>query len=128
MVNEPAGTTTISGQLTHSLKLSFGLRVRSSSGVSGCTPFSGKNCRGSGAGGDCACSIMGPGLGFGRSWRGFADALPAETASAAIVSAARIFDLAGIADPSGGRLYVGWSSADRRMDCSGLAQGFTFSD
>jgi hypothetical protein len=33
MVKVPAGTTTISGQLSHSLKLSFGLSARSPSGT-----------------------------------------------------------------------------------------------
>ena len=33
MVNEPAGTTTISGQLAHSLKLSFGRSARSCEAV-----------------------------------------------------------------------------------------------
>src|SRR5215467_7996013 len=35
MVNEPAGTTTISGHLSHSLKTSLGLRPHSSPAVSG---------------------------------------------------------------------------------------------
>jgi hypothetical protein len=33
IVNEPAGTTTISGQFSHSRKLFFGLRPRSWAGV-----------------------------------------------------------------------------------------------
>src|SRR5262249_62018253 len=35
MMNEPAGTTTISGHLSHSLKTSLGLRPHSSPAVSG---------------------------------------------------------------------------------------------
>ena len=35
MVNVPAGTTTISGHLSHSLKLSFGFNARSSAADSG---------------------------------------------------------------------------------------------
>jgi len=35
MMNEPFGTTTISGQASHSLKLSFGFKTCSRSGVSG---------------------------------------------------------------------------------------------
>ena len=35
MTNEPAGTTTISGHLSHSLKTSFGLSPHSSPVVSG---------------------------------------------------------------------------------------------
>ena len=37
MVNQPAGATTISGQVSHSLKVSFGLSARSCSGDSGAT-------------------------------------------------------------------------------------------
>ena len=51
MMKEPFGTTTISGQASHSLKLSFGFSDCSISGVSGCTPFTAKNCRGGDAGG-----------------------------------------------------------------------------
>jgi hypothetical protein len=38
MMNEPAGTTTIAGQLSHSLKLSLGPSARSRSMVSGPRP------------------------------------------------------------------------------------------
>jgi len=46
MMKDPFGTTTISGQLTHSLKLSFGFRDCSISGVRGSTPLAAKYCRG----------------------------------------------------------------------------------
>ena len=50
-MNEPFGTTAISGQTSHSLKLSFGSNDCSISGVSGWMRFSGKNCRGAREGG-----------------------------------------------------------------------------
>jgi hypothetical protein len=50
MMNEPFGTTTISGHASHSLKLSFGFSACSISGVSGSTPFVAKNCRGADTG------------------------------------------------------------------------------
>ena len=60
MVNEPDGTTTISGQASHSLKLSFGLSARSRSGDSGVTwrdgntPTAGCDGAGGVAGGQAA--------------------------------------------------------------------------
>jgi len=57
IMNEPFGTTTISGQTSHSLKLSFGMSACSISGVSGWMRFSGKNCfgaRGGNSGGVCS--------------------------------------------------------------------------
>jgi hypothetical protein len=99
MVNEPFGTTTISGQASHSLKLSFGLSACSISGVSGCTPFAAKNCRGAEVDGICVdCSGAG---GFGVPRFDLADAGPArETASAAAANATSSFNLTVMDCPS----------------------------
>ncbi|QWG13118.1 hypothetical protein KMZ29_26195 [Bradyrhizobium sediminis] len=92
-------TTTISGQISHSLKLSFGFRSCSSSGVSGCTPFAAKNCRGSAKGGGCfwlSCS------GAARcGFRTLADAASArEAVNATAANVASSFERAAMNDPS----------------------------
>src|ERR1700722_14153955 len=98
MMNDPFGTTTISGQLSHSLKLSFGRSACSISGVSGCTLFAAKNCRGGDAGGADATSV--DGAGFGLAGFGLAEAVLAnETTSAPAASAASNFNPAVIDDP-----------------------------
>jgi hypothetical protein len=89
-MNEPFGTTTISGQMSHSLKLSFGFKVCSRSGVSGSTSLVAKNCCGGGDGGCVACSGA---AGLGLTDLALADASPAnETTNAATANAANSFD------------------------------------
>src|SRR5882757_1193046 len=108
IMNEPLGTTTISGQASHSLKLSLGLNACSSSGVSGWTPFSGKYCFGSGAGGVWPCSA--DDVGFGPIFLSLADAPSTnETTSAPAINAGSSFDSAVMDNPSRGTSNAAWS-------------------
>src|SRR5260370_34095105 len=101
MMKEPFGTTTISGQASHSLKLSFGLKACSRSGGSGCTPFTAMICSGN-EGGVCIDCYGAAGPGTPRF--GLADAAPArETASAAAANATSSFNLTVMGNPSRGR-------------------------
>jgi hypothetical protein len=97
MMNEPFGITAISGQVSHSLKLSFGLRNCSISGVSGCTPLAAKNCCGGAAGGFWLDSAGGAGFGCGRF--DFADASPATQIASVAANAASSFSLTVMGDP-----------------------------
>src|SRR5450759_2548329 len=98
MVKDPFGTTTISGQESHSLKLSFGFKACSISGVSGCTPFIAKNCRGKDVGGVCVASTGGSGFSLARFDP--ADAAPAsEITSAPATNATSSFNLTVMGDP-----------------------------
>jgi hypothetical protein len=102
MMNEPFGTTTISGQPSHSLKLSFGRSACTISGVSGCTPFAAKNCRGGDA--DGVCMVCADGARLSVVGLDLADAAPAsEIASRPAASAASSFKAAVIDDPWRGR-------------------------
>src|SRR5882672_7082573 len=103
MVKEPFGITTISGQTSHSLKLSFGFSVCSISGVNGCTPFTARICCGGLAGGCGASTAAG---GFGLTALGLAEAEPARaTANTPAANAVRSRGLANMIDPSGGQHY-----------------------
>src|SRR5664279_4944373 len=95
MMKDPFGTTTISGQLSHSLKLSFGFSACSISGVSGCTPCTAKNCRGGGGAGVASAA----GAGLGRTCLDFADALPdSEMASAVTSKTVSLFERMSMAN------------------------------
>jgi hypothetical protein len=97
-MNEPFGTTTISGQTSHSLKLSFGFNACSRSGVSGSTPLVAKNCCG---GGDGGCAVCSGAAGLGLTGFVLADASPAKaSASVAAASVAANFERAVMGDPS----------------------------
>jgi len=101
MMKDPFGTTTISGQFSHSLKLSFGLRDCSISGVSGCTPFAAKNCRDRAAG---AGTVSADGVGSGLTRLDLADAAPpSEIASAPAANAASSLIPTVMGNPSRGR-------------------------
>jgi len=79
-VNDPAGTTTISGQSAHSLKLSFGFSPRSCAAVSGSHPRIDKETAAGPLHGDAAgtagftggatAAVCGPAVGFGGSGAG----------------------------------------------------------
>jgi hypothetical protein len=117
MMKDPFGTTTISGQRSHSLKLSFGFRDCSISGVSGCTPLAAKNCRGGDAG---AGVVSADGAGVGPTRFDFADAVPtSETASALAANATSSFSLKVMNDPSRGD-NVAWSRAKQIAFMSGF--------
>src|ERR1700749_1990642 len=103
MTNEPFGITTISGQNSHSLKLSFGFSACSNSGVRGCTPLSGMICLGSGAGG-CGCACSG---GFARTCLVLADTLLANEMARVAASAASSLDVTDIRDPCAKPLRLG---------------------
>src|SRR5260370_30294857 len=97
MMKDPFGTTTISGQISHSLNLSIGLRDCSISGVSGCTHLVAKNCRAGEAG---AGVVSADGAGVGLIRFDFADAVPAsEIANVPAAKAASSLNLKVMNDP-----------------------------
>jgi hypothetical protein len=81
------------------LKLSFGRKLCSRSGVSGSTPLATMNCCGGGEGG---CAVCSDAAGVGLTGFVLADASPAR-ASASVVAAntAASFEKAVMGDPSG---------------------------
>jgi FkbM family methyltransferase len=108
IMNEPFGTTTISGQTSHSLKLSRGFKLCSRSGVGGSTPLLTMNCCGGGDGGCAVCSGAGGG---GLTGFVLADASPARTTTnAPAANAAASFEKAVMRGPSR-ELTRAWSRA-----------------
>ncbi|WP_354066926.1 hypothetical protein [Bradyrhizobium sp. OAE829] len=111
-MNEPFGTTTISGQTSHSLKLSFGMSDASISGVSGWTRFSGKICRGARGGGDWLSSAIGTGVATPGGHGFVADATSAnETKSAPAINGRSSFDANFMNDPWRNGSVAAWSRA-----------------
>jgi hypothetical protein len=91
-MNEPFGTTTISGQTSHSLKLSRRFSVCSRSGVSGSTPLVAKNCCG---GGEGCCAVWSGAGDLGLAGFVLANAaLARETTNAPAASMAANFEKA----------------------------------